>query len=96
MIGGLSSKYHHALPVINTKQPPHTFLSTCSYHLIEELYDKEHSEMDSSLTKLFLWLVAHLPLLETLPYMPALVALGLANHLQAPVLDPTTVASKKR
>ncbi|XP_066396245.1 uncharacterized protein [Miscanthus floridulus] len=27
MLRGLSSKYHHAIPAITAKQPPHTFLS---------------------------------------------------------------------
>ncbi|XP_066364958.1 uncharacterized protein [Miscanthus floridulus] len=44
MLRGLSSKYHHAIPAITAKQPPHTFLSTRSYLLLEERYDKEHAK----------------------------------------------------
>ena len=44
MMRGLSSKYRHAIPAITAKQPPHTFLSTRSYLLREERYDKEHAK----------------------------------------------------
>ncbi|XP_066373915.1 uncharacterized protein [Miscanthus floridulus] len=44
MLRGLSSKYRHAIPVITSKQRPHTFLSAHSYLLLEEQYDKEHAK----------------------------------------------------
>lgn len=44
MLRGLSPKYRHAIPTI-TKDPPHTFLSTRSYLLLEEQYDKESTKI---------------------------------------------------
>jgi hypothetical protein len=32
------------VPVITAKNPPHTFLSACSYLLLEEQYDKKHAK----------------------------------------------------
>jgi hypothetical protein len=45
MLRGLSSKYRHAVPAITSKQPPHTFLSTRSYMLLEEKFDAEHDKI---------------------------------------------------
>jgi hypothetical protein len=44
MLRGLNSKFHHAVPVIAAKNPPHTFLSARSYLLLEEKYDHEHAK----------------------------------------------------
>jgi hypothetical protein len=40
LLRGLNSKYRHTVPVITSKQPPHTFLSARSYLLLEEHYDR--------------------------------------------------------
>jgi hypothetical protein len=47
MLRGLSSKYCHVIPAITAKQPPHIFLSACSYLLLEEHYDKEHAKTEA-------------------------------------------------
>ncbi|CAD6256857.1 unnamed protein product [Miscanthus lutarioriparius] len=44
MLRGLNSKFRHAVPVIATENPPHTFLSARSYLLLEEKYDHEHDK----------------------------------------------------
>jgi hypothetical protein len=44
MLRGLSPKFHHAVPVITAKKPPHTFLFARSYLLLEEKYDKKHTQ----------------------------------------------------
>lgn len=44
LLRGLNSKYQHTIPAITAKHPPHTFLSTRSYLLLEERYDKEHAK----------------------------------------------------
>ncbi|CAD6252695.1 unnamed protein product [Miscanthus lutarioriparius] len=44
MLRGLSPKYRHTVPVITTKNRPHTFLMACSYMLLEEQYDREHAK----------------------------------------------------
>jgi hypothetical protein len=44
MLRGLSPKYRHTVPIITAKNPPHTFLSACSYLLLEEQYDREHAK----------------------------------------------------
>ena len=41
---GLNSKYRHVVLVIMAKQPPHTFLSTHSYLLLEEHYNREQDK----------------------------------------------------
>jgi hypothetical protein len=45
LLRGLNLKYRYIIPVISDRRPPHTFLSTRSYILLEELYDKEHLKM---------------------------------------------------
>jgi hypothetical protein len=47
MLRGLSSKDRHTVPVITSKDPPHTFLSARSYLLLEEQYDKEHAKSEA-------------------------------------------------
>lgn len=37
-------KYRHTVSVITAKNHPHTFLSMCSYLLLEEQYNKEHAK----------------------------------------------------
>ncbi|XP_066396521.1 uncharacterized protein [Miscanthus floridulus] len=44
MLRGLNSKFRHAVPVITSNNPPHTFLSVRSYLLLEEQYDREHAK----------------------------------------------------
>ena len=44
MLRGLNSKFRHAVPVITSKNPPRTFLSTRSYLLPEEQYYREHAK----------------------------------------------------
>jgi hypothetical protein len=41
MLRGLNPKYHHAISAITSRQPPHTFLSTRSHLLMEELFDTQ-------------------------------------------------------
>jgi hypothetical protein len=36
-------KYCHAISVITSRQPPHTFLSARSHLLMEELFDSQHA-----------------------------------------------------
>jgi hypothetical protein len=44
MLRGLSPKFRHAVPVITAKKPSHTFLFARSYLLLEEKYDKKHTQ----------------------------------------------------
>ncbi|CAD6244123.1 unnamed protein product [Miscanthus lutarioriparius] len=44
MLCGLNAKYRHAVLVITTKNPPHSFLLARTYLLLEEQYDREHAK----------------------------------------------------
>jgi hypothetical protein len=45
MLRGLNGKYRHTISTITSKQPPHTFLSACSFLLLEELYENQHGKL---------------------------------------------------
>ena len=45
MLRGLNGKYRHTISTITSKQPPHTFLSACSFLLLEEFYENQHSKL---------------------------------------------------
>ncbi|XP_066323825.1 uncharacterized protein [Miscanthus floridulus] len=45
MLRGLNGKYRHTISTITSKQPPHTFLSTRSFLLLEELYESQHGKL---------------------------------------------------
>ncbi|XP_062200469.1 uncharacterized protein LOC133903133 [Phragmites australis] len=43
---GLNPKYCHTIPIINTKFPPHTFMSARSYVLLEEICELHDAKME--------------------------------------------------
>ena len=45
MLCSLNDKYRHCIATITSKQPPHEFLSTRSFLLLEELYATKHGKM---------------------------------------------------
>jgi hypothetical protein len=47
LLHGLHPKYRHIKLVITSKFPPHTFMSTRSYLLLEELCDKHDSAAEA-------------------------------------------------
>jgi hypothetical protein len=47
LLRGLNAKFRHVKPVINSKSPPHTFISARSYLLLEEMQLQHDAKMEA-------------------------------------------------